>query len=65
MSLVSDAGVRVENIACLVGHGGTVVTESAYRKELRPTNTEGARDHGPALHPSTWPPPKSGPPSLR
>ncbi|WP_200959057.1 hypothetical protein [Terrabacter sp. Root85] len=42
MSLLSDAGVSIEEIARLVGHRGTVVTEAVYRKQLRPVITEGA-----------------------
>ncbi len=41
-SLLSDAGVPVEEIARLVGHRGTVVTEAVYRKQLRPVITQGA-----------------------
>jgi site-specific recombinase XerD len=41
-SLLSDAGVSIEEIARLVGHRGTVVTEAVYRKQLRPVITEGA-----------------------
>lgn len=36
VSLLSDAGVTIEEIARLVGHRGTVVTEAVYRKQLRP-----------------------------
>lgn len=42
VSLMSDAGVSLEDIARLVGHRGTVVTEAVYRKQLRPVITEGA-----------------------
>ncbi|WP_260478094.1 tyrosine recombinase XerC [Nonomuraea sp. WAC 01424] len=42
VSLMSDAGVAVEDIARLVGHKGTVVTEKVYRKQLRPVLLEGA-----------------------
>ena len=42
VSLLSDAGVTIEEIARLVGHRGTVVTEAVYRKQLRPVITEGA-----------------------
>ena len=42
VSLLSDAGVPVEEIARLVGHRGTVVTEAVYRKQLRPVITQGA-----------------------
>jgi len=39
---MSDAGVPLEEIARLVGHRGTIVTESVYRKQLRPVISEGA-----------------------
>lgn len=42
VSLLSANGVPVESIAQLVGHAGTRVTESVYRKELRPVLTDGA-----------------------
>ena len=42
VSLMSDAGVPLENIARLVGHRNTTVTELVYRKQLRPVMTEGA-----------------------
>ena len=42
VSLLSDAGVPVEDIARLVGHGSTIVTETVYRKQLRPVLTGGA-----------------------
>lgn len=42
VSLMSDAGVAVEDIARLVGHKGTVVTEKVCRKQLRPVLLEGA-----------------------
>src|SRR6476661_707698 len=42
VSLLSDAGVSIEEIARLVGHRGTVVTEAVHRKQLRPVITEGA-----------------------
>ncbi len=42
VSLLSDAGVPLERIAQLVGHSGTSVTETVYRKQLRPVMTEGA-----------------------
>jgi hypothetical protein len=34
--------VPIEAIARLVGHAGTTVTETVYRKELRPVLTDGA-----------------------
>lgn len=42
VSLMSDAGVPLEEIARMVGHRGTVVTEAVYRKQLRPVITSGA-----------------------
>lgn len=43
VSLMSDAGVPLEEIARLVGHGSTKVTETVYRKQLRPVLTGGAQ----------------------
>jgi len=43
VSLMSDAGVPLEEIARLVGHGSTKVTEIVYRKQLRPVLTGGAQ----------------------
>lgn len=43
VSLLSDDGVPVEEIARLVGHaGGSQVTERVYRKQLRPVIETGA-----------------------
>jgi integrase len=43
VSIMSESGVPVEEIARLVGHaGGSQVTERVYRKELRPVITTGA-----------------------
>jgi integrase len=42
VSLLSDSGVPLEDIARLVGHSGTAVTESVYRKQIRPVMMEGA-----------------------
>jgi integrase len=43
VSLLSDSGVPIESIARLVGHaGGSAVTETAYRKQIRPVLLEGA-----------------------
>jgi integrase len=43
VSLLSDEGVPVEQIARLVGHaGGSTVTETVYRKQLRPIIDDGA-----------------------
>jgi integrase len=35
VSLPSDSGVRIEDIADLCRHAGTTVTESVYRHQLR------------------------------
>lgn len=42
VSLLSDSGVRLEDIADLVGHAGTTVTEKVYRHQLRPVLLTGA-----------------------
>jgi integrase len=42
VSLMSDAGVPVEQIARLVGHSGTMTTETVYRKQIRPVLLDGA-----------------------
>jgi integrase len=42
VSLMSDAGVPIEQIARLVGHTGTTTTETIYRKQIRPVVTGGA-----------------------
>ncbi len=42
MSLLSDAGVPVEEISRLVGHSGTSVTELVYRHQIRPVIQTGA-----------------------
>ena len=42
VSLLSDAGVPVEQISRLVGHSGTTTTETVYRKQICPVITEGA-----------------------
>jgi hypothetical protein len=34
--LLSDSGVPIEVISRLVGHAGSVVTEKAYRRLIRP-----------------------------
>ena len=43
VSLLSSSGVAIEDIAHLVGHGSTTVTQRVYRKELRPVITRGAQ----------------------
>jgi integrase len=42
VSLLSDAGVPVEEISRLVGHSGTSVTELVYRHQIRPVIQTGA-----------------------
>jgi integrase len=42
VSLLSHQGVSIEEIARLVGHASTRVTEVIYRRELRPVITTGA-----------------------
>jgi integrase len=42
VSVLSDAGIPVEQIAQLVGHRGTTVTELVYRHQLRPVIPTGA-----------------------
>ena len=42
VSLLSNAGVPVEQISQLVGHRGTTVTELVYRHQLRPVLQTGA-----------------------
>lgn len=42
VSLLSDAGVPIEEISRLVGHSGTTVTELVYRHQLRPVIQTGA-----------------------
>jgi integrase len=43
VSLMSDSDVAVEEIARLVGHASSNVTETVYRHQLRPVLTTGAR----------------------
>jgi len=42
VSIVSDQGVLLEEIARLVGHSSTATTERVYRHELRPVISTGA-----------------------
>lgn len=42
VSVLSDAGVPLEEISRLVGHAGTTVTELVYRHQLRPVVQTGA-----------------------
>ena len=41
VSLLSDSGMRLEDIAELCGHAGTHVTETVYRHQLRPMRLDG------------------------
>ena len=43
VSLLSSAGLPIEDIAHLVGHANTRTTEKVYRKELRPVLRRGAK----------------------
>jgi integrase len=42
VSLLSDDGMPIEQIARLVGHTSTAVTETVYRQQIRPVILEGA-----------------------
>jgi integrase len=42
VSVLSDAGVPLEEISRLVGHAGTTVTELVYRRQLKPVIQTGA-----------------------
>jgi integrase len=42
VSLLSDNGVSIEEIADLCGHAGTTITETVYRHQLRPVLLDGA-----------------------
>jgi len=42
VSLLSANDVNLEDIARLVGHSGTAITERVYRHEIRPSLTQGA-----------------------
>lgn len=42
VSILSDAGVSIEDIARLAGHGGTHVTETVYWHQIRPALLAGA-----------------------
>jgi site-specific recombinase XerD len=57
VSLLSDAKVPVENISRLVGHRSTMVTETVYRKQLRPV-IEGGAEVMDRIFPA-WPHPES------
>ena len=53
VSLLSDAQVPLEVISRLVGHRSTTVTETVYRKQLRPV-IEGGADVMDRIFPA-WP----------
>ena len=56
VSLLSSSGVPIEDIAHLVGHASTSVTEKVYRKELRPVLSRGATAMDAHVRsPSSWP----------
>lgn len=40
VSLLSEGGLSIEKIPLLVGHKSTQVTETVYRRQLRPVLTE-------------------------
>ena len=42
VSLLSDAGVPVEDMSRLLGHSGTSVTEAVYGYQIRPVIHHGA-----------------------
>jgi integrase len=42
VSVLSDSGVPLEEISRLVGHNSTEVTETVYRKQIRPVLMQGA-----------------------
>ena len=42
VSVLSDAGLPIEQISRLVGHSGTATTETVYRKQIRPVIVHGA-----------------------
>jgi len=55
VSLLSDAGVPVEEISRLVGHSGTTVTELVYRHQIRPVIQKGAEVMDELFRPDTKP----------
>jgi len=42
VSIMSDNGVTIEQIADLVGHRTTIVTQKVYRHQLKPVISTGA-----------------------
>jgi integrase len=57
VSLLSDANVPIERISRLAGHRSTMVTETIYRKQLRPV-VEGGTEIMDRIFPA-WPDPES------
>jgi integrase len=53
VSLLSDAGVPIEDVSRLVGHSSTGVTELVYRHQIRPVIQSGATATLPETS-STW-----------
>ena len=51
VSLLSNAGVPVEEISRLVGHSGTSVTELVYRHQIRPDDPDRRNRYGSTLRP--------------
>jgi integrase len=49
VSLLSDAGVPVEEIPRFVGHSGTTVTELVYRHQLKPRDSDRCDRDGPVI----------------
>jgi site-specific recombinase XerD len=67
VSLLSSAGIPIEDIAHLVGHANTRTTEKVYRKELRPVLRRGAKamDDLFKAHQEGSEPPNLPPPPMR
>lgn len=55
VSLLSAHDIPIENISRLVGHTNTVVTETVYRKQIRPIMQEGATAMDAIFPPETEP----------
>ena len=54
VSLMSESGVTLEEIARLVGHSSTATTEQVYRHELRPVLQRGAEVMDQIFKPKTF-----------
>jgi integrase len=52
VSVLSDAGVPLEEISRPVGHSGTTVTELVYRHQLKPGHRNRGDAHGSAVRAS-------------